>query len=450
MKKTATILMGLALSVSALAACGNKKNKHELPERDEFGYKIEFEKTYSGRDALKCQKNLYEQLTSKNLVGMKGSMYGFDKIAPFMTQEFIEEGSIDIYSNGVIISDMDYTQIMLSGGTKYISKSTTKDEVVFFEDQFIEISTETYDEDDFDYSIDVYEWDNRLDYSAYCEVAGIASNGTYGIDKNGKGYMYYNDITDHSTSGYNKYGVEIDVYDYEITETLVVFEGDPLASKPWGLFYSHYEMAFYDEGYIQTEEPIIYSSQNVEYYPTYGKRKEYKNKEALVQKATTESIEECPYVTLNQYSGVAVDADKKNVTTLPTSYNLVYTYGTTPDMNLKNLQKITGFGETESVCLVADSAIAFNFEIDTEFASYDSTSKRYYEDNDTFEVLTKIKCENLPEGLHIVKDTDGNEYIYAEDDYGYTYIEFEFAVALQKVAEVTVPQVEVTVNFIEY
>ncbi len=431
MKKSTTILMGLFLCTASLAACGNKKSQHKVLDRDEFGYKVEFKEIYNGRKDLEARNNLSSQLTSDKLVAINGTQIMQGKVAPYVTVYSQFDGSFTFYNNGVYEINSKQKQSFCEGNFTETYESETKETAMVVGKQIISFE-ENNEMDGTDIDYDVDSWNPEDDISAYADLASIAYSGlTAGIDTNGNGIMYSQYFNQNSNLGFNANGDEITVYDFEIEEMLVMFEGDPTNSKPWGVFIHDISFALYDEDHIVTEEPQIEEEMSVEYSLTYGKRKEYKNKDDMLKGCLEEKFEEEVDCDLTVFEGVTIESDKKSISNIP-GYSTYYSSEGYVDLLGKDRTKSTGLEFTDyEIDLSANDALAVEMYYYTTQLDYDKVADEYAESYDNGCILAEISCDNLPEGLMVLPDDDGNNYIVAEKDVS-VYVTVEWETSIEK------------------
>lgn len=447
MKKTTTILMGLFLCTTALAACGNKK-KVELkePEIGEFGYNIEFKEIYSGRKEQNAKKNFVKALTSADLQSIDAKMteYQFYSKNDYYTEE--RSADMTFYSNGFAEEHMETTYTMRYGN--FVETETGTDNSIMAKNgnQLI-ITAETIDEYNRDYEVMIMPFSEEYDVS-YPVTSSLAYiDGYFGIDENGNGLMLEESISPNSVTAHTETGIEVDSYDYSFEQTVIYFDGNPETGKPVKMFHLERNIYYYDDNYIVVDEPIMKYESTSKYNLKYGKRKEYKGKDQFFTDIQEEKITEDVSINGMKFQGATISDDKKTITNLPSYPSGTYNYYGVFDQFANNGKKQTGHTYEKSISLVAGDVYGFLFDAETMYAKYDEGTKTYSVQNVAYEDFAEIEAEELPIGLSVVKDGDGKQYLYSTENI-YVYVELEWELTLQKVDSYTIIAPKVTIEIV--
>ncbi len=445
MKKTTTILMGLFLCTGALAACGNKKIAPKEPSKGDFGYNIEFKEVFTGKKLYEAQRNLVNQVSGNKISSIKDTSEEYYYYSKYSYEVETSENKITLFSNGVATSEIAKTICYTEG--KYTEKynnreSTTmlivKNQMIAVSDEFDEYGTTE------SHYINVGTWVEERDMADMFGLTYLATLGQIGIDTNGNGIIYFIDITSNTQTGYSKTGETINVYDYDISETLVMLDGNPLTGKPVKAFQNEYDIKYYDENLVRTNEPSTYHYEKNSYEFGYGKRSEYKNKDAFIKSQQEEHFAESIDLHIDLYNGGVLDTDKTTISGM-SMFNSYYQDGIFDEMP-DGLKKQTAHVSSNSFSLLQGQALAFRVNAYTVALKYDEVNKIYYADYSNHEVYATIKNSNLVENLLKVKDADDIEYVYSDAPNVRTMFEIEYKVSLEKVSDLTVLKAEIELD----
>lgn len=422
MKKT-KMIFGLVFATSLLASCGSKGGSSETkpvvpntPDRGDLTFNVEFKETYTDSRYVDAKNNLLDKLTS-GISSVNAEMAEYYNDPSIYSYNMSAKGTFDFYSNGVAITSVDMCEetivgdssVVSPGGNKFVETYVaTEDALLCREEQYSPFS------EDISYSV------HEPLVSDIAEVAEFdylfESSGMFGKDAQGRNLYYFIDYNQSSEYGYDKYGNSISVYDFNIMEILVVFSGSVFTGNISTVYSVESRVKYYDDNYVYSEEPILKQQTSVKYDFKYGARKEYKNKDALVEsfyepswiKTPTISIVGCP-ATLN--------TEKTAFETIG-SVNVISGADVFHSRAEKPINIYEGSYEFDSF-YIREGVVAFPVaEIDCEYLVKQSDGSISVQNETTYMPFTfEFNEEDLPDGLLLIDDPNIDQLgFYAEKD----------------------------------